>query len=162
MLEEILMTFYDCCFIGFCAILFLHYLFLFVDEDSRYQKKKFKKSLERIFDYLASMTKAGDRYPIIKVIYKNKEFAIGIYKKEHNYRYTTYDIFINGDEAGTFHILGDCCKKYYYFETMNNRYKHEVMDIVRAGAKEINKRDKERNKAVARETNSWNEYSYFK
>jgi hypothetical protein len=156
--EEILMTFYDCCFVGFCAILFLHYIFLFVDEDSKFKKNRFRKSIEEVYKHIATSTKNDVMFRTVDVIYKNKEFAIGIVKKEYSFRYTTYEIFINGDEAGTFHILGDCCKKYYYFETENNRYKHEVMDIVRAGAKEV----KKLNKATTEKTNSWNEYSYFK
>ena len=155
------MTFYDCCFVAFCAILFLHYLYLFVDDDSKFKKNRFRKSIEHVYKQIVHMneyTHDGVKFHEVKVIHKNKEFAIGIYKKEHNYRYTTYDIFINGDEAGTFHILGDCCRSYYYFETQNNRYKSEVMDIVRAGAKEIKKQAK----ATTEKTGSWNEYSYFK
>lgn len=155
------MTFYDCCFVGFCAILFLHYLYLFVDEDSKFKKNRFRKSIEQVYKHIVHMneyTHDGVKFHEVKVIYKNKEFAIGIYKKEHSLRYTTYEIFINGDEAGTFHILGDCCKKYYYFETEHNRYKHEVMDIVSAGAKEV----KKLTKATTEKTDGWNEYSYFK
>ena len=140
------------------AILFWHFIELFVDSNSRYQKKKFKKSLECVFDHLASMTKAGDRYPTLKVTYKNREFNIGIYKKEHNYRYVTYEIFINGDEAGIYHQIGDCCTQQYYFEKQNNREQYEVMEIIHAGAKEV----KKLNRATTEKKDSWNEYSYFK
>ena len=140
------------------AILFAHYIGIFVDSNSRYQKKKFKRSLEHIFDHLASMTKAGDRYPTLKVIYKNREFNIGLYKKEHNYYYTTYEIFINGNEAGVYHQVGDCCTKQYCFEKQNKREQYEVMEIINAGAKEV----KKLTKATAEKKDSWNEYSYFK
>ena len=83
---------------------------------------------------------------------------VGIYKKERSNRYTTYELFINGDEAGTFHILGDCCHTRYYFETENNRYRAEVMQIIHAGAKEV----KKLTKAVTEKSSSWNEFSYFK
>lgn len=156
------MTVYE--FICYCilpAIMFFLYLLLIVDEESKYQKNRFRKSLERIYKYIKLMNEAchdGIKFHEVKVIYKNKEFAIGIYKKEHSYRYTTYEIFINGDEAGMFHQLGDCCRSYYYFETMNNRYKNEVMAIIHAGAKEV----KKLNKSVTEKKDSWNEYSYFK
>ena len=140
------------------TILVLHFIYWFLDDNSKYQKHKLRSSLEQIFKYIASITKEGDRYPEVKVIYKNKEFAIGIYKKEHNFRYTTYEIFINGDKAGMFHIVGDYCCHYHYFETDNNRYKFEVMAIIHAGAKEV----KKLNKSVTEKKGSWNEYSYFK
>lgn len=140
------------------AILFAHYIGMFVDSNSRYQKKKFRKSLECIFNHLALMTKAEDRYPTLKVIYKNREFHIGLYKKEHNYHYTTYEIFINGDEAGVYHQIGDCCTKQYYFERQNKREQYEVMEITNAGAKEIKKLAK----ATTEKKGSWNENSYFK
>jgi hypothetical protein len=155
------MTFYDCCFIIFVAVMFFHYIFLFVDEDSRFKKNRFRKSVEHVYKRIVHMneyTHDGVKFHDVKVIYKNREFAIGIFKKEHSNRYTTYEIFINGDEAGTFHILGDCCSHSYYFETQNNRYKSEVMDIVHAGAKEVKKLAK----ATTEKTGGWNEHSYFK
>ncbi len=149
------------CYSVIPAVLFFLYLCLIVDEDSKYQKNRFRKSLECIYKHIILQNGAfldGIKFHEVKVIYKNKEFAIGIYKKEHSNRYTTYEIFINGDEAGVFHQLGDCCRSYYYFETMNNRHKNEVMAIIHAGAKEV----KKLNKAVTEKKDSWNEYSYFK
>lgn len=155
------MTFYDFCFVAFGAILFLHYIYLFVDDDSKFKKSRLRKAIEQVYKHIVHMneyTNDGVKFHEVKVIHKNKEFTIGIFKKEHSNRYTTYEIFINGDEAGTFHILGDCCSYSYYFETQNNRYKSEVMDIVRAGAKEA----KRQAKTTIEKKGSWNEYSYFK
>ena len=149
------------CFSVLPAILFFHYLCFMVDEDSKYQHNRFRKSIERVYKHSVSMNEYahdGIKFHEVKVIYKNKEFMIGIYKKEHSNRYTTYELFINGDEAGTFHILGDCCRTRYYFETENNRYKAEVMQIIHAGAKEV----KKLTRATTEKKASWNEHSYFK
>jgi hypothetical protein len=138
-----------------------HYLYLFVDDNSRYKQSRFKKSIEQIYKHIVLLNENahdGVKFHEVKVICKNKEFMIGIHRKEHNFRYTTYELFINGDEAGTFHILGDCCHERYYFETKNHRDKAEVMLILRAGAKEV----KKLNKATVEKKASWNEYSYFK
>ena len=143
------------------AIIFWHFIGLFVDSNSRYQKKKFRKSLNSVYEYIKKLNEAnhdGIKFHEVKVIYKNREFYIGIHKKEHNYRYTTYEIFINGDEAGVYHQIGDSCTSQYYFEKQNNRELCEVMEIIHAGAKEV----KKPTKAVSEKKNSWNEYSYFK
>ena len=151
-------------FICFCilpAIMFFHYLCLMTPEDSKYQQNRFRKSIERVYEYIVSLNESvhdGVKFHEVKVIYKNKEFMIGIHKKDHNNRYTTYALFINGDEAGTFHILGDCCCTRYYFETEHNRYKAEVMQIIHAGAKEV----KKLTRPTTEKKNSWNEHSYFK
>ena len=149
------------CYYVFPAIMFFHYLCLFVDEDSKYQLNRFRKAIERIYKYIVYMNEYfhdGIKFHEVKVICKNKEFLVGIHKKEHSNRYAIYELFINGDEAGTFHILGDCCTTRYYFETENNRYKAEVMAIVQAGAKEV----KKLTRATSEKKASWNEYSYFK
>ena len=83
-------------------------------------------------------------------------------KKELNNRYTTYSLFINGDEAGMFHQVGDCCSRQYYFEALNKRCKYEVTEIMHAAAKEIRKQNKESAKKVTGTLSSSNEYSYFK
>lgn len=140
------------------AVLTLHFCFLVIDDNSKYQKKQLRKALDRIFAYLASMTAEGSRYPTVKLLYKNREFNIGIYRKDHNYYYTTYEIFINGDEAGQLHKIGDCFDSQYYFEKQNHREQYEVFEIIRAAAKEV----KKLTLATTEKKNSWNEYSYFK
>jgi hypothetical protein len=102
------------------------------------------------------------RYPTVDFVYKNRNFRVGIYKKEHNYRYSTYEIFINDDGAGIFHTIGDCCTIQSYFEKQNNREQYEVMEIINACAKKIRKENKKRTKEVAENVSSWNEFSYFK
>ena len=153
-----MLWFADVCIFFIPQILMWHFIFLFVDHNSKYQKKKFRKSLDRIFDYLASMTADGRRYPTIDFVYKNRNFSIGLYKKEHNYHYITYEIFINGDEAGRYHRIGNYCTNQYYFENQNNREQSEVMEIINAAAKEV----KKLTKATVEKMPSWNEYSYFK
>jgi hypothetical protein len=99
----------------------------------------------------------GVRFHEIKVIYKNREFRVGVHKNDNSYRYGTYEIFINGDLAGTFHQLGDCCETYYYFEKQNHRNISEVMSIVHAGAREV----KKLTKATIEKKISSDDYSYF-
>lgn len=157
--------FAEICIIFLPAILAAHYIGLFADSNSRYQKKKFKKSLDVIYDQIKleeSAVRDGIRFKTVKVIHKNREFNVGIIKQEHSFRYTTYAIFINGDEAGVYHQVGDCCTKQFYFEKQNNREQYEVMEIVNACAKMIKKEINKRSKEVAGKINSWNEYSYFK
>lgn len=142
-------------------ILGWHIIWLVLDHNSKFQKKRLRKSLDLVYDYIKTLDKAvhdGIKFHEVKVIHKNREFNIGIYKKEHNFRYTTYEIFINGEEAGILHRVGDCCTSYYYFERQNNREQYEVMEIVNAGAKKV----KKLNRACTEKKSSWNEYSYFK
>ena len=149
------------CYSVLPASMFMHYLTLMADENSKYQKNRFRKSIECVYKYIMKMNdcaKDGIRFHELKLIYKNKEFAIGIHKKEHTDRYITYQIFINGEEAGMFHQVGDCCNTQYYFEALNKRHKAEVTMIVNAGAKEVKKLAK----ATAKKKYSWNENSYFK
>lgn len=154
--------FAEICIICLPAIFLAHYIGIFVDCNSRHQKKKFKKSLDRVVDKLADARDAGLKYPTVDFIYKNKNFKVGLYKKEHNFRYTTYEIFISDEEAGVYHQIGDCCTKQYYFDKQNNREQYEVMEIINACAKMITKDINKQTKEVAGKINSWNEYSYFK
>ena len=142
-------------------ILMLHYCLLVCSDDSRHQKRKLRNSLTHINSYLVKLnldSNDGIRFHELKVIYKNRESKIGVHKKEHNYYYITYDIFINGDEAGVLHQIGDSLWSQYYFEQQNHREKSEVMAIVNAGAKEV----KRLAKSTTEKKSSWNEYSYFK
>ena len=153
--------FADACIIVLPMVIMLHFIFLFVDHNSKFQKGKLKKSLEGIYCHLKERNENahdGIRFHELKVIYKNREFLIGVIKKEHSYHYTTYSIFINGDEAGQLHRIGDCCYNQYYFETQNHREQVEVMDIINAGAKEV----KRLAKTTTEKKSSWNEHSYFK
>ena len=147
------------------AVLFFHYIFLFVDDGSRFQKNRLRKSIEEIYKHIVLMNETccdGVKFHEFRLIYKNREFFIGIHKKELSNRYTTYSIFINGDEAGMFHQVGDCCSRQYYFEALNKKCKYEVTEIMHAAAKEVRKQNKESTKKVARTLSSGNEYSYFK
>ena len=142
------------------AILGFHFINLVLSDDSKYQKNRLRNSLTRIHSYIDTLNACyhdGVRFHEVKVIYKNREFGIGVHKTDHSYRYTTYEIFINGDAAGTLHQVGDCCQTYYYFEKQNHRMVSEVMSIVHAGAKEV----KKLTDATTEKTASCNMYSYF-
>ena len=144
------------------AILFAHFIMLFVDDSSKHQKKKLCKSIERILANLNLKQQEGEKYPTFDFIYKRRNFKIGVYKQEHNYRYTTYHIYINGDDAGIYHRIGDCCTNEYYFETQNHREKLEVIEIVNAAAKQLKREMKKNSRAVSDTLTSCNNYSYFK
>lgn len=149
------------CFSIIPLIIALHYIHLVISDESKYQKRKLRNRLTLISSHLTTLNETADdgiRFHELKVICRNREFLIGVLKKDHNYRYCTYAIFINGDEAGTLHQIGDCCRSEYYFEKQNNREFFAVMEIIKAGAKEV----KKLNRATTEKKDSWNEYSYFK
>ena len=63
------------CFSVLPAILFFHYLCFMVDEDSKYQHNRFRKSIERVYKHIVSMNEYahdGIKFHEVKVIYKNK------------------------------------------------------------------------------------------
>ena len=144
------------------SIIMWHFVGLFVTSNSRYQKWKFRNDLDCVVVRLMTAEDEGLRYPTIDFTYKNRNFQVGIYKKEHSYYYWTYEIFINGAEAGVYHRIGDCLTNQYYFETQNKREQYEVMEIINACAKKTTKEINKQTKEVAEKINSWNEYSYFK
>ena len=147
------------------AILGLHFIFLRIDDNSKYQKRKLRASLVRIHSYITQLNLEyidGIKFHELKVIYKNKEFNIGVHKTDHNSRYCYYEIFINGDKAGTLHEVGDSLNSYYYFETENHRVKWEVMAIINVGAKQAKKEIDKRTEKLVKETLTWDNYSYFK
>lgn len=144
-------------FIGVQVLIWWSF-FTFVNDNSRFQKHRLYTFIKNIHDWIRSNTKEGQPPCAFDIIYKNKKFAIGIIKDEVNYHYCTYHIFINGEEAGIYHILHHMFLNSYYFETLNKRYKSEVVSILHAGnivLKCMEKPKKEKK-------DSWKENSYFK
>lgn len=128
--------------------------YYFSDSSPR-QQKRLQDSLELIY---AHLKKKDTVVPASYVVtYKNKTFEVGVLETEVN-RYITYRIFINGEEAGCFHILRHIYKNTYYFEPINRRHEDEVRAIIRAAAKQL----REQIKANKTKTNYYSEYSYFK
>jgi hypothetical protein len=125
-----------------------HIFFLFIYDNSRFQKYRFRKVLERLY---------GCSYDKLDIIYKNKKFTIEVQQKTINSVYNYYEIFINDRIAATFHQMSDlwCCK--YVFKEENKRHASEVRAIVKAADKVL--RYKTKPKKV--KENGWNEYSYF-
>ena len=140
------------------VIVMAHLLGLFIDSDSKYEKWKLRKSLDRIYDRLNKSKQAGIKYPEVSFIYKNRNFSVGIYKKDFNNHYCTYTIYINGAEAGCYHKLEHLFLNSYYFESINRRDRLEVIKIVHA----CNKVVKKMNKATQEKPMSCADYSYFK
>lgn len=150
--------FSDTCMIIVPSLLVWTFFFTVCADDSKVQKRRLRKSIERILEYINDNTKDGCPPTELNIIYKNKKFAIGIIKNEVNYHYSTYRIFINGDEAGVYHVLHHMFLNSYYFETKNKRHESEVISILHAG----NKVMKKMNKPEKIKENGWDEYSYFK
>ena len=140
------------------AIFMAHMVGLFIDSDSKYQKWKLRKSLDRIYERLTWSRQDGIKYPEVSFTYKNRNFNVSIHKKDLTSCYCTYTIYINGDEAGCYHKLKHLFLNSYYFEPLNKRDKLEVIKIMHA----CNKVVKKKNKAIQEKPMSHTEYSYFK
>lgn len=132
--------------------------FTFINSDSRFQKHRVFKSIVNIQEWIIHNTEMSHPPCAFNIIYKNKKFAIGIIKDEVNYHYCTYRIFINGEEAGIYHVLHHMFLNSYYFESVNRRYESEVVSILHAGNKVL--KSMERSKKEKKD--SWDAYSYFK
>lgn len=150
-------------FICFCilpTIMSWHVICLFIDDDSRHQQNKFRKALDLICEYILKQNEAfedGVRFNSVKVIHRQREFQVGIIKETLSHNYSTYRIFINGDEAARFHRLNKVLGSSYYFESVNGRHKSEVREILYACSKEV----KKLNKASLQKIDYYAEHSYF-
>jgi hypothetical protein len=153
-----MITFAEAVFLALVCTLLTHLLLSFLSEDFRIQKYSFRKALDRILSDLKAQAEKGTKHPELSIIHKNREFAIRIALKEVNSHYSTYTIFINGEEAAVYHKLRHCWLCSYFLEEINKRHKMEIISIVRAGARVLRKRDKPKKE----NTNSYSEYSYFK
>lgn len=127
-------------------------------ENSRVQKHRLRKALDRILFDLTSRSEEGPKYPELNIIHKNRKFSISITYRELNNRYGIYTIFINGQEAALYHRFKHDLISSYYLEEANKRHKSEVISIVLAGDKVLRKLDK----PVKEKNNGYSEYSYFR
>lgn len=149
--------FTEICLIIMPSALVWHFFFLFCAEDSRYQKYRLRKALEKILNHLATAEESGVRFPELSIIYKNRRFSIGIVYKEINSQSSTYEIFINGAAAGVYHRLKHNCCSTYYLEPLNKRHATEVRSIVMAGDRVLKKMSRPKKE----KKNGYTEYSYF-
>jgi hypothetical protein len=97
----------------------------------------------------------------INIIYKNKKFAVGIIKTEVSSYYSTYKIFINGNEAGCYHKMKKSylqCGYQYSYEEVNKRHRQEVTAIIYAAYSLL----KQKEKPKKEKKDGYTEYSYFK
>lgn len=133
-------------------------LFTFVTDDSHFQRHRVFTSTKNLYSWIIHNTEASHPPVAFDITYKNKQFAIGIIKNEVNYHYSNYRIFINGEEAGIYHVLRHMFLNSYHFETVNRRHESEVISILHAGNKVL----KKMNKQQKINTDSWDQYSYFK
>ena len=149
--------FNELCIMFVPGILVWHIFFIFFMSDGRYQKYRVRKSLENIYKY--QLDHKGDRTvpPEVCVTFKNRNFKVGIVKTDSNRQYSTYRIFINGDEAGIYHRLEHFVLSSYYFEEQNHRLSHEVVAILHAASKKIKREER-----TTTEKPITSDYSYFK
>ena len=146
-----------CLYILFTGVIWqLSMLFLY--SDSRFQKRRFRIALDRICEYITNNTKKNHPPVEMNIIYKNKKFAVGIIKEEVNYHYSTYRIFINGDEAACYHQLKHMYSNSYHFEEINKRHRNEVEAIIYAANTVL----KQAGKPKKEKKDGYTEYSYFK
>ncbi len=148
------------CVILLPSIIMWHFLLIFVTDSSRYQNYRLRCALDHIYTFGVNKKEETSSViaPETEVTYRNKNFTVGIIKSEVNYHYTTYRIFINGDEAGMYHKLKHDFMHSYYFEPVNRRHKDEVVSIVHAANRKIRRQ----NKITAEKPPRYDDYSYFK
>jgi hypothetical protein len=150
-------TFTDLVIYLFTTALVWHVGLIFFAPDSRYQKYRFRKALDRVHEY-GIKNATNEVAPVdLNLIYKNKKFSISLLKEVVNSRYSIYRVYINGEEAGRYHQLQHACLSSYYYEEVNKRHRDEVESIVYAARKVL--RDKERPKKI--KNNGYTEYSFF-
>jgi hypothetical protein len=149
--------FEEICLCVLPSALIWHLFAFFVFSDSRFQKYRLRKALEKILNHLATAEESGVRFPELSIIYKNRRFSIGIVYKEINSQYSTYEIFINGADAGVYHRLKHNCCSTYYLEPLNKRHATEVRSIVMAGDRVLKKMSRPKKE----KKNGYTEYSYF-
>lgn len=126
-----------------------HVFAIFVYSDSPYQKRRFRKALEKINESCC------DKY---NIIHKNKQFTVEVSLKKLNAVYSYYEIFINDKIAATYHILTDTFRNSYQFKEENKRHRYEVESIVYATDRHIKLLDKPKKEKV----DGYSEHSYFK
>lgn len=131
--------------------------FFFID-DGRVQKWRLRNAIDNIRFYIKEHTEEGCIPIAVSVPYRKKEFSIGILKTEVNYRYSFFQIFINGEEVAKYHCLKHTFLNSYLFETLNGRWSGEVVAILHACNKHLKKLDKAANKD---KIPAWKEKSYF-
>ena len=150
--------FNELCIMFVPGILVWHIFFIFFMSDGRYQKYRVRKSLENIHRY--QLDHKGDKTvpPEVSVTFKNRNFKVGVIKTDSNRQYSTYRIFINGEEAGVYHRLEHCVLSSYYFEEQNHRMSHEVVGILHAASKKIKREER----TTTEKPMKSDDYSYFK
>lgn len=121
------------------------------------QMKKLANALRRIYNHIDKNTEYGHPPIEYKFTYRNINFAIGVLQEKVD-RYTKYRVFINGDEAGCLHELYGFATYKYYFEALNNRPEDEVVAIIYAAFKQL---DKQQTAEIMKKVSTANN-SYFK
>ena len=140
--------FNELCVMFVPGILVWHIMFIFFLQDSRFQKYRFRKSLEALYE---------SAYDSFDIIHKNRKFNVEVDRKKVNDTYSYYEIYVNGSLAATYHQLQHTYLNSYFFREENKRHRDEVESIIRATCRVL--KDKEKPKKV--KNDGYNEYSYF-
>ena len=142
-------VFNELCIMLLTDIIVLHIFAEFFYSTGRFQKYRFRKALDKLYNA---------PYDVIDIIHKNKKFSVEVKLKKLNAHYGYYEIFINEKLAATYHQLSHACLNSYYFSEENKRHQSEVESIVYAACKVL--KDNEKSKKI--KSGSWEETSYFK
>ena len=141
-------TFTTICLCMIPSAVVWHVFFIFFANDSRYQKYRFRKALDKLCEA---------QYDKLDIIYKNKRFSVEVVFNNINSVYGYYEIFINDQLAATYHKLNHACMKSYYFKEENKRHRGEVESIIYAALSVL--KDKEKPKKI--KNDGYTEYSFF-
>lgn len=140
-----------------CGIIVYLLTSFFISNDGKVQRWRQRRACEAFLDWAEYNSEGGPAE--FSVIHKNTPFRVSVVFEEYNHHFYTYDIFINGERAGRYHVLHKCVSNSYYFESINKRNENEVISILLATHKAI-KKEENRSKEP-KDANTTN-YSYFK
>jgi hypothetical protein len=127
--------------------------------EGRVQRCRLRNAMDNIVTYIQNNTADGHPPCEVTFFFKNKRFSVGIFKNDVEHLvYKSYDIYINGDDAGKLHCLQHLCHYSYLFKPVNNRSEDEIIKIIHACNKYVKKLEKE---YTEKNIPEWKTRSYF-
>lgn len=136
-------AFLECLLILAFDLVIFQLVYFFYFDEGRVQKWRLRKSIDSIINYCSSATEPGCIRAQVSFVYKGKRFDVGIFDKDVNYYYKLFDIYINGEHDAEYHCLKHSCLKSYTLCMHNNRSSSEVIKLIHAAAKQVNRLEKE-------------------
>lgn len=126
-------------------------MYFFVVREGRFQKWRLRKSIETIHRYIKNNTHNGSLPVALTFTYRKKSFDVGIIEERLNSSYKYYQLFINGEGVAKYHCLMHDVLISHYLESTAKRNLNEVIQIINAGRKYLDRLDRERYKVLAAE-----------